>query len=616
VNGVFRVVLLAAALVPAGAGALGPQWTPLDIGKVGASGTLDRHVGRFTVVAYGSDIWIAGDSFRFVYLPVRGNGAISAQVLELAPSHPWAKAGIMFREGLGPEARFAFLALTPAHGLHLFARTGDVEEVVHKTGPARAAPPLRIRLSRKGDTFRAYTSRDGLNWSHFASVDVPLSCSAYVGMAVSSHDNRKPCKTVFDEVEVTDEAVAGRITCWPAAQGRPARRTDIERKMEEMYRERLRERDDLSFPAGKKLVRLASEPPTARDLRGVLPGMQESPFDGVVIRLKAGRLCLRPFPYEESSLLDDYQELYSMEPGRISCNFLLLWATSPLDWFDDGQWRVALANTRMMAKAAVVGRCAGLLFDPECYGPSPWTWYDAPRRRDYPFERHRQKVRERGTEWIRAVQDVMPDPRILTLFMNGCDYLAYARHRSATEILDMQSREKEGMVAEYALLSSFMEGVLLGARGRAQVIDGNEPAYYYPLEGEHASYLRYSKERAAGAFYSGKATDRYGKFVRTGSTFYPNFIYGLYSPEWSGARRMSRAEQDNWLMHNVYWAVRTSDEFVWEYSEPPYSWMAGKMPRGYEENIRRARDQAVSGESPGFPLPRKLREAKREAGAL
>jgi len=302
--------------------------------------------------------------------------------------------------------------------------------------------------------------------------------------------------------------------------------------------------------------------------------------------------------------------------GRISSNFLLLWATSPLDWFDDQQWKAVIGNVRLMAKAAVVGRCAGLLFDPECYGPSPWTWYDAPRRRGRSFAEYQEKVRDRGREWIRAVQDVMPDPRILTLFMNGCDFLAYSRHLSATEIAERQSRETEGMVADYALLSAFMEGVLLGARGGTQVIDGNEPAYYYPLEGEHGSYLRYSKERAARAFYGARAQERYEKVVRTGSTFYPNFIFGQYSPEWSGAGRMSREEQRNWLMHNVYWSVRTTDEYVWEYVDLPYSWMAGRMPMGYEDLVRRARDQAVAGESPGFPLPKRLREAKRETGAL
>jgi len=603
-------------LAPVSAIALGPAWTALDIGKVGVSGSLDRYVGRFTVVGSGPDVWTAGDSFRFVYLPVRGNGQITARVLEMTPSHPWAKAGIMFREGLDPEARFAFVALTPAHGLHLFARTGDVEEVAQKTGPGRAAAPSRIRLVRKGDSFRAYHSPDGISWNQFAALSVPLSCSAYVGLAVCSHDNRKPCRVVFDEVEVTDEAVAGRITCWPATEAKPRRRPEVRRRMDELYGKRLDERDSLSFPAGKKLVRFAQDCPTAREFKAVLPGMQKSPFDGVVIRLNAGRLCFRPTPYEEALFLDDFEELYSLTTGRISSNFLLLWATSPLDWFDDRQWKAAIGNVRLMAKAAVVGRCAGLLFDPECYGPSPWTWYDAPRRRGKTFGEYQEKVRERGREWIRAVQDVMPDPRILALFMNGCDFLAYARHLSATEIADRQAKETEGMVADYALLSAFMEGVLLGARGGTQVIDGNEPAYYYPIEGEHGSYLRYSKERAARAFYSERARERYEKLVRTGSTFYPNFIFGQYDPEWSGAGRMSRAEQRNWLMHNVYWAVKTADEYVWEYVDLPYSWMTGNMPVGYEELVRRARDQAVAGESPGFPLPKRLRDAKREAGAL
>ena len=55
-------------------------WLTQDIGAVAAPGATDLTSGTFTIVGGGADIWGTSDAFRYVYMPMSGDGFIQAHI--------------------------------------------------------------------------------------------------------------------------------------------------------------------------------------------------------------------------------------------------------------------------------------------------------------------------------------------------------------------------------------------------------------------------------------------------------------------------------------------------------------------------------------------------------
>ena len=86
--------------------------TSLDIGRVEAAGSTSTANGVYTVSASGFDIWETQDEFRFVYGAMSGDGEITARVDSIAAADAWTKAGVMIRETLSANSRFAYTLVT------------------------------------------------------------------------------------------------------------------------------------------------------------------------------------------------------------------------------------------------------------------------------------------------------------------------------------------------------------------------------------------------------------------------------------------------------------------------------------------------------------------------
>ncbi|HYC69752.1 MAG TPA: Calx-beta domain-containing protein [Opitutaceae bacterium] len=196
-------------------------WRGADIGNVGLAGDETFGSSSATVRAAGADIWGAADGFRYVYQPWRGDGEIVARITRLDPTHSWAKAGVMFRESLEAGARNVMCLLTAgnAAGLQVRAATGGA--TTFAAGP-RLAVPHWVRLVRAGDTFSAFTSTDGVNWTARGSQTVPMQADILVGLAVTSHTTSARTTAVFEQVRL-DGGVppppAWTQTNWGGGQG-------------------------------------------------------------------------------------------------------------------------------------------------------------------------------------------------------------------------------------------------------------------------------------------------------------------------------------------------------------------------------------------------------------
>src|SRR5262249_17835829 len=134
------------------------------------------------------------------------------------------------------------------------------------------------------------------------------------------------------------------------------------------------------------------------------------------------------------------------------------------DWFDDDAW-ASVANN--FGVAAQEGRCKGFMFDTEQY--EGVTVFDYRRQKDKDrktFAEYRAKVRQRGREWIKAVNRHSPD--ITTLLPFGYDTSLW-----------QAAKPKDRSAAPYGLLADFLDGLLDGCAKETVLVDAYEFAYPY-----------------------------------------------------------------------------------------------------------------------------------------
>ena len=174
-------------------------WMVQDIGSVGVAGSESFDGGVFTVTASGDDIWNTADAFRFVYMPVTGDCTIVARVASVQDIDSWSKAGVMIRESLNANSANAFVAATPGNGVTWQYRssTGGGCDFANATN---LSAPYWVKLVRNGNIFTGYRSPDGANWTQAGSTTFTMAATAYIGLAVTAHNNSSLCMATFDNV--------------------------------------------------------------------------------------------------------------------------------------------------------------------------------------------------------------------------------------------------------------------------------------------------------------------------------------------------------------------------------------------------------------------------------
>jgi hypothetical protein len=172
-----------------------------DIGSTGLAGSTTNNGTQTVLQGSGADIWDTADAFQFNYSPVAGDQTIIARVNSQTNSNGWAKAGLMIRESLDANAKNVFVDITPSNGatFQYRAATGGTTSNVVSGGPVA---PYWLKLVRTGNTFTSYISSNGTTWTLLGSTSVSMSSAAYIGLAVTSHDNTKLSTVAFDNVLV------------------------------------------------------------------------------------------------------------------------------------------------------------------------------------------------------------------------------------------------------------------------------------------------------------------------------------------------------------------------------------------------------------------------------
>ena len=174
-------------------------WMTQDIGSVGAVKNGDYSNAVFTATGSGTDIWGTADAFRYVYVPVTGNCTMIARVTSVQNIDPWSKAGIMIRESLNANAANTYVAVTPGNGVTWQYRTTTGGNSGN-AATAGLSAPYWIKLVRSGNTFTGYRSSDGVAWTQSGTQTFTMASAAYIGLALTSHNNSSLCTATFDNV--------------------------------------------------------------------------------------------------------------------------------------------------------------------------------------------------------------------------------------------------------------------------------------------------------------------------------------------------------------------------------------------------------------------------------
>ena len=270
---------------------------------------------------------------------------------------------------------------------------------------------------------------------------------------------------------------------------------------------------DVRVPA-VKLIEYGWDSPSPEFVRTHIGEMERRPFDGVIVRLPdGGGDVFQPARWNAETLALQLPILRDIKWQSFDSNFLAMYATSSMDWYDDGDWRAVTEHAAFMARAAREARCRGVMFDPEPYGPSPWSYSSQSRASVHTFADYEAVVRRRGREFMRALQHEYPGLELLTL-------------HSYSHLL------RAGAIPGWGLLPAFLNGMLEEADSNTRIVDGHEDSYFFDRPG---AFARAAVEGKQGAlpYVSSELKDKYLRQVQIAQPVYLDWLFGYFKLDMS-----------------------------------------------------------------------------------
>lgn len=330
--------------------------------------------------------------------------------------------------------------------------------------------------------------------------------------------------------------------------------------------------------SGKKLIEFGWDYPTISYLKTNAADMQKTPFDGVCFSLDFDIYnAFDTALYTDSKF--QYNDLSAIQWGKFTDNFLLIRAAgySGAHWLDDKEWLIISKNLTKISKALSICKAKGIALDPEYYFKdttlNPWV-YRSSYYNNLSYQQVGNFVRQRGKQFIEALQSYSPDVKILCFWLLG---LVYAQNQT-------YPIAQTGM----ALYPFFVEGMLEAKNNSSEIIDGNESSYWYQTP---ANFLE------AGSFIREKENQLLSKSAEAG---YENisiakavYLDGLYAKAPQFEKGFDKQTKEKWLWNNLYLAYKTTDKYVWFYNENT-NWWKSQVDSGVAEIITEVKTKIYS----------------------
>ena len=337
----------------------------------------------------------------------------------------------------------------------------------------------------------------------------------------------------------------------------------------------------------KKLIEWGWDEPDTAFLRAHIRQMEATPFDGCVYhalaQTAAGPVNLTWRAWGQRAFHDDelrqaLDDLRSTRLVSFRSNFLRFNVTpADFDWYDDHQ--AVMANARLAARVARLGRGAGIALDTEQYER---RLFDYSRQRDagrHSFADYSAQARRRGRELMQAFEEGYPGVTVLLSFSHSYVYwLGFTFKKAPPD-------------NPYGLLMPFVDGLLEGAR-QGRIVDGHERSYWFKEAGLFSGAYQIMRD---GTLAVVADKERYRRFVSFGFGIWMDYEWRTLG--WNTADPGRNYFTPQGLYTSARAALRTTDEYVWIYGEQPRWWSAEggpvKLPEAYGDALRRAKRDAA-----------------------
>jgi hypothetical protein len=345
------------------------------------------------------------------------------------------------------------------------------------------------------------------------------------------------------------------------------------------------------LPAAKKLIEWGWDEPDTKFLRANIQQMDQLPFDGLVFHVnssKGGGLTWemwggRRFTADE--FRQAVEDLTATKFRRLTDRFLRVNVTpGKVDWFDEQAWATVRHNIGVAAQVARQGRCKGFMFDVEQYEGKLFDYRHQTRKASKSIGDYQQKVRQRGKEWMQAVNKEFPDITILLTF--------------GYSITQPKGRATNRSEVSYGLLADFLDGMLDACSNQTTIVDAWESSYAYKeprlFEQAYRTITNIALDWTA-------VPHKYRQRVKAG--------FGLWMDNdwrrkgWSVSDFSKNHFTPGEFERAVRAAMQESDQYVWIYTEQPRWWTREKLPQAYLDALASARK---AGGNEAKPRLRKL----------
>ena len=223
-----------------------------------------------------------------------------------------------------------------------------------------------------------------------------------------------------------------------------------------------------------------------------------------------------------------------------------------MDWFDDSYWNIVENNIAALAKIAYMGGCEGIFFDTEEYSTEFWDWEELAA--EYPsrpqdYASWRAKVKQRGQEFIEAVNSEFPGAKILMSFGPSAAWHGWPTSYIPDSVPDYPYE---------ALVPPFVDGMLLGADADTEITDGFEHSYYHLQQSSFDNDINIVLE---GCKSFSEHPVLYAEKLKAGLALYLTSSSNPFTPQEAtdAVRR----------------AMTTSDRYLWVWNERVTFWIQG-----------------------------------------
>ena len=84
-----------------------------------------------------------------------------------------------------------------------FLQRSETGGITSNVGSVSGTAPVWLKLIRFGDSFTTHTSSDGVTWTQVSAQTISMADSAYIGLAVTSHNAAVINTSTLTNISVT-----------------------------------------------------------------------------------------------------------------------------------------------------------------------------------------------------------------------------------------------------------------------------------------------------------------------------------------------------------------------------------------------------------------------------